>query len=87
MAEHSGNGREGPLCDEQGPIPEFPPASTDAEGRYILPSPEEMKARFDALRRAWKVLDAMPEEEGEEERWAEAMRALGVPIDPTETGH
>ncbi len=86
MAGHIGNGREGPLHDEQGPIPEFPPASTDAEGRYMLPSPEEMRERFDAYRRAQRVLNAMPEEEGEEERWAEAMRALGVPIDPTETG-
>jgi hypothetical protein len=86
MGGRNGKGRRELLRDEQGPIPEFPPVATDAEGRYILPGPEEVKARYDAFRRAWKVLDAMPEEEGEGERWAEAMRSLGVPVDPTDTG-
>jgi hypothetical protein len=50
------------LHDEQGPIPVFPPLKIDpATGRAILPSAEELTARYAALRRARKVLDRLPD--------------------------
>ena len=50
-----------PLCDEEGPIPTFPPLKVDGRGRTIPLSPEEKRARSEAVRRMLKVLRDQPD--------------------------
>jgi dihydropteroate synthase len=63
------------LCDEQGPIPEFPPAVIDPETGRARISDEEWEARRQASLRMLKVLDQITDEtDQDEELWKEAMR-------------
>jgi hypothetical protein len=46
------------LCDEQGPIPTFPPVQCDSKtGRMLPMSDEERAARRDAVIRVLKVIE------------------------------
>jgi hypothetical protein len=45
-----------PLCDEQGPIPRFPPRALDEHGRLIPISEEERQVRAEATIRALRAI-------------------------------
>jgi hypothetical protein len=62
-AERRTNETRPPLCDEQGPIPTFPPRQLDEHGRLIPLSPEERKARCEAAIRALKAIRSRPDED------------------------
>ena len=79
--------RREPLRDEQGPIPTFPPATWDENGRYILPGEEELSQRADAVRRTlrvWATEDGGAEDEPNEDLFREFLQSLGVPRSPRE---
>jgi hypothetical protein len=51
-----------PLCDEQGPIPQFPPVALDPQsGQVIMPSAEEIAQRHAAALRALRALAQLPD--------------------------
>ena len=62
-AERKTNETRPPLCDEQGPIPTFPPRQLDEHGRLIPLSPEERKARSEAAIRALKAIRNLPDDD------------------------
>jgi hypothetical protein len=64
------------LCDEQGPIPIYPRERVDERGRLIPISEEENKLRSDAAIRTIKAAAKIPDNEGDDVRWREAMRDL-----------
>ena len=59
-APHPPAPRDG-LCDDLGPIPEFPPRETDPDGRLVPLPPGERQARSGAVIRALAALDAVPD--------------------------
>jgi hypothetical protein len=66
-----------PLCDEQGPIPQFPPVAVDpVTGRRLPESPEKIEARRDAALRVLKIVGDITDEHDTQEAWVEAMRDI-----------
>jgi hypothetical protein len=63
VAGSGGNGLEPELCDEDGPIPTFPPLALDERGRLIPITPEERTARHRAAMRALAALDKLPDDD------------------------
>jgi Zn-dependent peptidase ImmA (M78 family) len=55
------------LSDEQGPIPRFPPITTDEQGRIIPMSDEEWAARSSAMSRVLKIAGNRTDDESQEE--------------------
>jgi hypothetical protein len=64
------------LCDEQGPIPTFPPRQLDERGRLIPLSQEARAARSAAILRALKAVAKLPDDPGDGRRWRDAMHDL-----------
>ena len=50
------------LRDAEGLIPTFPPRQLDARGRLVPISAEERQARSQALRRAMKAIELLPDD-------------------------
>lgn len=53
---------DGP-CDEQGPIPTFPPRALDEQGRMLPISEEEEAARRDAAIRVIAAIRRLPDDD------------------------
>ncbi len=65
------------LCDDDGPIPEFPALAVDSSTGRILPiSNEERAARRAAAIRALKVISEITDETDTEERWQTIYRNI-----------
>jgi hypothetical protein len=65
------------LCDEEGPIPSFPPIPIDPVTGRILPiSDEERAARRAAAIRAIKAIGRITDETDTDERWREVYRGI-----------
>ena len=66
-----------PLCDDEGPIPTFPPVAVDPVTGRILPmSDEERAARRSAALRATKAIAQITDETDTDELWEEGMRDI-----------
>ena len=50
------------LCDAEGPIPTFPPRTTDARGRLVPISAEERQERSRAIIRTLKAIETLPDD-------------------------
>lgn len=82
-----GRGRDEPLYDEEGLIPTFPPASVDENGKYVLPTEAENRARSKAMIRVLDVLDSMTDETDEDaEARRELFRYLNITMDSEVAG-
>ena len=66
-----------PLCDEEGPIPMFPPVAVDpATGRILPISDEERAARRSASLRATRAISQITDETDTDEIWQEVYRNI-----------
>jgi len=65
------------LCDDQGPIPEFPVLAVDSSSGRILPiSDEQRAARREAAIRALKAISEITDETDTDDRWLEIYRNI-----------
>ena len=63
------------LCDDKGPIPEFPALAVDSSSGQILPiSDEQRAARREAAIRALRVISEITDETDTDDRWEEIYR-------------
>ena len=79
MTEHAVSADHDPevLCDDEGPIPTFPPLLIDAAtGRTAPLSDDESKARRAATIRAIDAIARITDETDTEELWVQGMRDI-----------
>jgi len=65
------------LCDDEGPIPEFPALAVDSSSGRILPISEEQRAaRREAAIRALRAISEITDETDTDDRWEEIYRNI-----------
>jgi hypothetical protein len=65
------------LCDDDGPIPEFPALAVDSSSGRILPISEEQRAaRREAAIRALRAISEITDETDTDDRWEEIYRNI-----------